>query len=105
MKFSLIMATCGRRDDILDLLKSLEQQTYKNFELIVVDQNDTPISDLFDEYKDKFSINYIYTPIKGLSRARNAGLKVADGDFIAFPDDDCIYEKNVLESIFRNFQL
>lgn len=54
------MATCGRRDDILDLLKSLEQQTYKNFELIVVDQNDTPISDLFDEYKDKFSINYIF---------------------------------------------
>lgn len=52
MKFSLIMATCGRRDDILDLLKSLEQQTYKNFELIVVDQNDTPISDLFDEYKE-----------------------------------------------------
>jgi len=103
LKFSLIMATCGRRDDILDLLKSLEQQTYKNFELIVVDQNDTPISDLFDEYKDKFSINYIYTPIKGLSRARNAGLKVADGDFIAFPDDDCIYETNVLESILETF--
>ncbi len=38
------MATCGRRDDILDLLKSLEKQTYQNFELIVVDQNDTPIS-------------------------------------------------------------
>ncbi len=59
--------------------------------------------DLFDEYKEKFSINYIYTPIKGLSRARNTGLKVADGDIIAFPDDDCIYETNVLESILETF--
>ncbi len=97
------MATCGRRDDILDLLKSLEKQTYKNFELIVVDQNDTPISDLFEGYKEKFAINYIYTPIKGLSRARNTGLKVTDGDIIAFPDDDCIYETNVLESILETF--
>lgn len=48
------MATCGRRDDILDLLNSLEKQTYKNFELIVVDQNDTPISDLFEDYKKNF---------------------------------------------------
>lgn len=104
LKFSLIMATCGRRDDILDLLNSLEKQTYKNFELIVVDQNDTPISDLFEDYKEKFAINYIYTPIKGLSRARNTGLKVADGDYIAFPDDDCIYEANVLETIATTFQ-
>ncbi|MFD3450490.1 glycosyltransferase family 2 protein [Microbacteriaceae bacterium 4G12] len=99
MKFSLIMATCGRRDDIVDLLISLEKQTYQNFELIVVDQNDTPISDLFDPYKERFAIRYIYTPIKGLSRARNQGLKVADGDVIAFPDDDCIYEANVLENV------
>ncbi|MBJ8083343.1 glycosyltransferase family 2 protein [Bacillus cereus group sp. N14] len=103
MKFSLIMATCGRRDDILDLLKSLKQQTYKNFELIVVDQNDIPISELFEEYTNNFSINYIYTPIKGLSRARNIGLQVANGDIIAFPDDDCIYETNVLESIVATF--
>ncbi|MDM5191048.1 glycosyltransferase [Bacillus sp. DX4.1] len=104
MKFSLIMATCGRRDDIIDLLKSLEKQTYQNFELIVVDQNDKPISDLFEDYKGKFSINYLYTPIKGLSRARNKGLKVADGDIITFPDDDCIYETNVLERILETFE-
>ncbi|MGG2017317.1 glycosyltransferase family 2 protein [Bacillus sp. S10(2024)] len=104
MKFSLIMATCGRRDDIIDLLKSLEKQTYKGFELIVVDQNDAPIADLFNDYKEKFPINYIYTPIKGLSRARNTGLKVADGDIIAFPDDDCIYETNVLENIQETFK-
>jgi glycosyltransferase involved in cell wall biosynthesis len=93
------MATLGRRDEIIDLLQSLEKQTYKNFELIVIDQNNDSIADLFQDFRDKFSINYISTPIKGLSRARNRGLEVADGDIIAFPDDDCVYESNVLEQI------
>ena len=93
------MATLGRRDEIIELLQSLEKQTYKNFELIVIDQNNDPIADLFQDFKDKFSINYISTPTKGLSRARNRGLEIADGDIIAFPDDDCVYESNVLEQI------
>ena len=40
MKFSLIMATLGRFEDVSNFCKVLAKQTYNNFELIVVDQNE-----------------------------------------------------------------
>ena len=39
MKFSLIIATLGREKELYDLFESLDKQTYKNFEVIVIDQN------------------------------------------------------------------
>lgn len=108
LKFSLIMATYGRRDEIVDLLISLEKQTYKNFDLIVVDQNEEPISDLFQDGLYSFKINYIHTEVKGASKARNIGLNIAKNDpeidVITFPDDDCVYEEKVLEDVKRIFE-
>lgn len=99
MKFSLIMATVGREKDIPIFLDSLKNQTYKNFELIVVDQNqDDRVEKLLIPYSEKFTIHHIRSE-KGLSKARNKGLKHATGDIIAFPDDDCVYKEDVLENV------
>lgn len=99
MKFSLIMATVGREKDIPVFLDSLNNQTYKNFELIVVDQNqDERVTRILNKYKDDFEIKHIKSE-KGLSKARNVGLKHITGDIIAFPDDDCVYESHVLENV------
>ena len=55
MKFSLVMATLGRSEEIKIFLDSLSVQDYKNFELIIVDQNERDIlRDIVDEYKQKF---------------------------------------------------
>lgn len=103
MKFSLIMATLGRINEVKLFMDSLNDQDYKNFELIIVDQNEENIlNDLIDYYKEKFHIKHVRIKEKGLSLARNIGLKYVTGDIIAFPDDDCLYSKGIL-SFINNF--
>jgi glycosyltransferase involved in cell wall biosynthesis len=97
-KFSLVMATLGRSDEIVIFLESLRSQTYKNFELILVDQNDdNRVYDLYIKYKDRIDIHYCRSGKKGLSLNRNTGLAYVSGGITAFPDDDCEYEKDTLE--------
>lgn len=99
MKFSLVMATINRRDEIKRFLASLREQSYRDFELIVVDQNDDErVAGLLAPYADKFAIKHVRSA-KGLSRARNVGLRYATGDVIAFPDDDCWYSRDLLRRV------
>lgn len=102
--FSLIMPTLGRKYEIDLFIKSLRNQGYNNFELIIVDQNqDDSIKNIYNKYKREFNIKYIYSNLKGLSKCRNIGLKYAEGDIIAFPDDDCEYSENLLLNILNMF--
>jgi glycosyltransferase involved in cell wall biosynthesis len=94
------MATLGRSDEIIILLESLLLQSYKNFELIIVDQNnDDRVTKIFEQYKNKLDLHYYPCDKKGLSLGRNIGLAHISGDIIAFPDDDCEYDHNTLERI------
>jgi glycosyltransferase involved in cell wall biosynthesis len=98
MKFSLVMATLGRYDEIILFLDSMVNQSYKNFELIIVDQNENDkIEKLCSSYN--MDIKVIKSDIKGLSINRNIGLRHISGDIVAFPDDDCEYDYNTLERV------
>lgn len=103
MKFSLVMATLGRRDEVRRLFDSLVAQTYRDFELIVIDQNDDDrVSSLVAEYASRLEIVYLRSE-KGLSRARNVGLAHVGGDVVCFPDDDCWYRPGTLEYVAVRF--
>lgn len=96
---SLVTATFGRVEEVQTLLNSLLSQTYKKFELIIIDQNNhDKLKNIIDRF-DTLDIKYIKSSIKGLSYNRNLGLKIAKGDIIGFPDDDCFYSSNVLEEV------
>jgi glycosyltransferase involved in cell wall biosynthesis len=98
MRFSLIMATLNRTDEVDSFINSLLVQTYKNFELVIVDQNrDNRIQDIYAKYRDIINIKYIRSERQGLSLNRNIGLDICGGDIIAFPDDDCEYSNDTLE--------
>lgn len=104
MKFSLVLATINRTEELMGFLQSLEAQTHRNFELIIVDQNqDDRLQPIIKIYQQKYTIYHIRTK-PGLSKARNAGLNYATGDIIAFPDDDCSYPPRLLENITRFFE-
>lgn len=99
IKFSLVLATINRVREVDRFLQSLARQTYKNFELIVVDQNDDDrVSSLVDSYRDEFPITYLCSA-RGLSVARNVGLGHVTGDLVAFPDDDCWYPEHLLRNV------
>ncbi|MEO0172697.1 MAG: glycosyltransferase family 2 protein [candidate division WOR-3 bacterium] len=105
MKFSLIMATYGRDKEIENFLNSLKNQTYKNFELIVIDQNeDDKALKIIKNFENEIEIKYFRVNFRGLSKARNFGLNYATGDIIAFPDDDCEYPKNLLFEVKKFFE-
>lgn len=95
IKYSLILATLNPKPDLLlRFFESLKKQTIQNFELIIVDQSTPPVTKkLIDKYNNFFDIQFI-TSEKGLSRARNLGTKLAKGEFLLFPDDDCWYDNN-----------
>ena len=98
-RFSLIVATIARTDELRRLLVSLTQQEFSDYEVILVDQNDDDrIQNVIVEFNDRLTLIRISSP-KGASRARNSGLPKASGEIIAFPDDDCWYSPGLLKDI------
>lgn len=103
MKFSLVLATVGRTQEITRLLHSLEAQCYRDFELIVVDQNsDDRLVPILSPFADRFPIIHLRSE-RGLSRARNGGLKWISGGVVAFSDDDCWYPEAILAYVHKQF--
>ena len=101
-RFSLILASKGRDIELVRFFENLILQTYKNYELIIIDQNqDDRIRKIINSIP---GINIIYLQSEpGLSKARNIGLNYATGEIISFPDDDCWYEKHLLEQVNQLF--
>jgi glycosyltransferase involved in cell wall biosynthesis len=98
---SVILATVGSDQRLPQLLSSLRAQTFRRFEVIVVDQsNDDRLETLLESYRDAFPIRHV-RHLRGLSRSRNAGLRLARGDIVCFPDDDCRYDADALERACR----
>lgn len=76
-------------------LDSIRRQTYKNFEIIVVDNGSTDdTKKIAQSYPD---VKYLYVNEKGRSRARNAGASLANGDYLCFIDCDVVLELDWLE--------
>lgn len=102
--FSLIVTTNGTRDYELNrLMKSLESQIYKDFEVIAVLQtNSKNTLDIVNRYNVK--VHVIETERCSLSKARNIGLRLVKGDIIGFPDDDCWYPSSLLEDVSLLFK-
>ncbi|GBH26991.1 glycosyltransferase [Burkholderia vietnamiensis] len=99
MKFSLIMATLGRSDEIERMLDSLLQQAYADLEVIIVDQNpDARVARIVERYRERLCIVHLRSE-KGKSRATNVGLQAVTGDVVAFPDDDCWYRPGTLHAV------
>ncbi|EEY35630.1 glycosyltransferase family 2 protein [Pseudoleptotrichia goodfellowii] len=105
MKVSLIMPTINVTEELDLFLKSLSEQTYKDFELIAIDQNTgNEAFEIIRKYEDDFEIKYMKSNQSGLSLNRNKGLIMMDGDIVGFPDDDCEYEKDTLEKVVAFFK-
>ncbi len=102
LKFSLILATVDRSDaDLSRLFDSLRRQTHRTFEVIIVDQNtDARVANILANFQGCFGYTHL-TSDRGLSKARNKGLEHATGEVLAFPDDDCWYDPDLLATVAR----
>jgi glycosyltransferase involved in cell wall biosynthesis len=102
---SLVMATYGRSTELRPSLSSLIVQSDREFELIVVDQNpdDRVVLELGPLREAGLAVTRLRLDKPNLSAARNCGLAAVRGAIVAFPDDDCWYEPNVVEQVRRSF--
>lgn len=95
------MATVGRVAEVSQCIDSLTHQTRRNFELIVVDQNpDDRLVPILEAAK-RSGISLLHLRQKALNQceARNTGVAHARFEIVAFPDDDCWYEVDVVERV------
>lgn len=84
---SVIIPTYNRANEVTRAINSVLEQTYKYFELIVVDDGSTDNTrDVLATYINRFQ--YIYQENQGVSSARNTGIKAAKGEWVAFLDSD-----------------
>jgi glycosyltransferase involved in cell wall biosynthesis len=87
-----------------ELLESLERQTHRADQIIIIDQSEGGLTeDAVEKFAGRLPILYMKDPRKGLSRGRNLGLDHADGDIVAFPDDDCVYGSDAIARVITAF--
>ena len=101
-RFSLIVATVNRTAELGRLLASIDAQSYKGFEVIVVDQNhDDRLFAVLHQYPN-LRISHLRSPL-GASRARNIGLRAAACNIVVTPDDDWWYPPELLATVKQWF--
>lgn len=104
VRFSLVVATFGRTDEVRDLLRSLADQIEQKFEVIVVDQNvDDRLVPVVAAFAGQMRLQHLRSDVRQNSHARNLGIRVCSGEIIGFPDDDCLYPTDVLRVAYGQF--
>jgi glycosyltransferase involved in cell wall biosynthesis len=103
VKVSIVICTYNRREYLTNLLESIKQLSYPNFEVIVVDNNST---DDTAQIIKNYSVKYIKEIKQGLSYARNRGIEESSGEYVCFIDDDAIItNSHWVENMLRGFTL
>ena len=97
-KVSVLIPVYGHAEYVLDSLKSVFAQSYDDFEVIVINDGSPDASEsVLDSYIRSGEIRYVYQENKGVAAARNHGLDLASGEFIAYLDDDDIWPVDKLD--------
>lgn len=102
MKLSVIATFYNCEEYVRSCLDSILQQDYDNFEIIAVDDGSTDDTrTLLQEYIDRGQIRHCYHEHQGVSEARNAGIDMAQGEFIMFVDGDDKLSPSILSTLAK----
>ena len=98
--YSVIIPVYNRPDEIDELLDSLTRQTYKQFEVLVVEDGSTnKCGEVVEKYAEKLKIAYYYKPNSGQGFSRNYGFEKAKGDFLIVFDSDCLIPDHYFQAV------
>ena len=103
-KVSIIIPVYNTEKYIKQCIDSIINQTYKNIEIIIVNDGSTDKTEkILREYNNS-NIIYIEQSNKGVSSARNNGLKLATGKYVVFIDSDDFCEINMIEDMVKDIE-
>ncbi len=99
---SVIIPTRGRPELLQEALASLQLQTYTNFEVVIVNDGGPALEPTIRPWRQHLTMTLIERPDSlGVSSARNAAIACADGEYLAFLDDDDIFLPQHLAAAHR----
>jgi glycosyltransferase involved in cell wall biosynthesis len=102
IQVTIVIPTHGSAPYLTKVLSGLEAQTYRNFEVIIVDNNKA--KQKFDKLPSfDYDLKVIHESRIGLSIARNTGIAYAQGQYVAFLDDDAVPEPIWLDELISGF--
>lgn len=97
-KISVVIPVYGHAEYVLDSLDSVLAQSYDDFEVIVINDGSPDASEsVLEPYIRSGKIRYVCQVNKGVAAARNHGLALVSGEFVAFLDDDDLWPVDKLE--------
>jgi GT2 family glycosyltransferase len=104
-KYSVIVPVYNRPDEMAELLDSLTRQTFKDFEVLIV-EDDSPVRSemVANEYADRLDVHYFFVPGTDRSFRRNYGMKEAKGDYFILYDSDCVIPSGYFDAVEAGLQ-
>ena len=100
MKYSVIVPVYNRPDEVDELLESLCSQTFKDFEVVIVeDGSKITCKDVCDKYANILDLQYYYKENSGPGQSRNYGVERAKGDYVLIVDSDAVAPAGYLQAI------
>lgn len=100
MKFSIIIPVYNRPDEVLELLETLVDQTYKDFEVLIIEDGSTiSCEEVVQGFKSRLDIHYFFKENGGQGFARNYGFERATGDYYIVFDSDCLIPGDYLNIV------
>lgn len=102
---SVIVISRNRPKNLNNCLSALSENSFKNFEVIIVDQSNVPVpNSQLQEYTNNFtSFHYIFSKQTGKSRGLNKAIALSHATILAFTDDDCLPDKHWLKHIVESY--
>lgn len=100
MKYSVIVPVFNRPDEVDELLSSLCTQTFKDFEVIIVeDGSSVPCAEVVRRYDGRLDVHYYAKPNSGPSQSRNYGVERAKGEYVIILDSDVVLPEGYLRAV------
>jgi glycosyltransferase involved in cell wall biosynthesis len=100
MLFSIIIPLYNRPQEIKELLESLTHQTYRQFEVLVLEDGSVnDAADIVKSFEDKLDVRYFVKKNEGQGFTRNYGFERAKGDYFIIFDSDCLIPADYLQIV------
>src|SRR6201996_1227756 len=100
MFFSIIIPLYNRPQEIKELLETLTLQTYKQFEVLVIEDGSVDdAAEIVKEFADRLAIRYFVKPNSGQGFTRNYGFERAKGDYFVIFDSDCLIPEDYFQVV------
>jgi glycosyltransferase involved in cell wall biosynthesis len=105
MKYSIVVPVYNRPDEVDELLESLSSQTFKDFEVVIVeDGSKITCKDVCEKYASILDLHYYYKENSGPGQSRNYGVERARGEYVLIVDSDAVAPHGFMQAIDDELQ-